>query len=91
MKPILPREMIGVFDLETKLVQVDLQKEKRDLSLPRFKLSLTLALSDSLQQVWIADIFSDGITGRRDLFVCSVVQKVWMRRAARLLQLVLVK
>ena len=92
MQLLLPRERTGVLDLETKLAEVDLQtlfsENKRsvkvDLSLPRFKLSHSLALSDSLQQMGMADMFSpgkadfSGITGSRDLFVSSVVQKVFV-------------
>ena len=53
MQLILPRQRTGVFELENKLAQVDLQplfsQNKRnvkvDLSLPRFKLSHSLTLS----------------------------------------------
>jgi len=91
MQLILPNERTGVFDLETKLAEVDLQtlfsENKRnvkvDLSLPRFKLSHSLALSDSLQQMGMADMFSgkadlSGITGSQGLYVSSVVQKVFV-------------
>ena len=92
MQVILPKEKTGVFDLEKKLGEVDLQtlfSEKKknvkvDLSLPKFKLSHSLALSDSLQQMGMEDMFSagkadlSGITGSRDLFVSSVVQKVFV-------------
>merc|ERR1712061_862963 len=92
MQLILPRQRSGVFDLENRLGWVDLQTVfsenkkhvKVDLRLPRFKLSHSLALSDSLQQMGMADIFSpgkadlSGITGARDLFVSSVVQKVFV-------------
>ena len=92
MQLILPRERTGVFEMENKLAQVDLQplfsQNKRnvkvDLSLPRFKLSHSLALSDSLQQIGMADMFFDGkadfsgIDGSRDLYVSSVVQKVFV-------------
>merc|ERR1712088_795749 len=82
MQLLLPRERTGVLDLETKLAETDLQtlfsENKRnvkvDLSLPRFKLSHSLALSDSLQQMGMADMFSgkadlSGITGSREVFV----------------------
>merc|ERR1719219_2981498 len=67
MQLILPTEKTGVFDLENKLTEVDLpplfseKKEtiKVDLSLPRFKLSYSLALSESLQQMGMEDMFSD--------------------------------
>ena len=91
MQLVLPKEKTGVFDLENKLGEVDLQtlfsenkkNRKVDLSLPRFKLSHSLALSDSLQQMGMEDMFSDkadlsGITGARDLYVSSVVQKVFV-------------
>ena len=82
-----------MFDLEKKLGEVDLQKLfsenkkniKVDISLPRFKLSHSLALSDSLQQMGMEDMFSDakadfsGIAGKRgDLYVSSVFQKVFV-------------
>jgi len=91
MQIILPKQRTGVFQLENKLAEVDLQtlfsEKKRnvkvDLSLPRFKLSHSLALSDSLKQMGMADMFSgkadlSGITGNRDLYVSSVVQKVFV-------------
>ena len=91
MQLVLPKEKTGVFDLENKLAEVDLQtlfsenkkNRKVDLSLPRFKLSHSLALSESLQQMGMEDMFSDkadlsGITGTRDLYVSSVVQKVFV-------------
>ena len=93
MQVILPREKTGVFDLEKKLGEVDLQKLfsenkeniKVDLSLPRFKLSHSLTLSDSLKQMGMEDMFSDakadfsGIAGTRgDLYVSSVFQKVYV-------------
>ena len=91
MQLILPGERTGVYDLENKLPEVDLpslfsqnKKDiKVDLRLPRFKLSHSLALSDSLQQMGMEDMFSDkadlsGITGTRDLYVSSVVQKVFV-------------
>merc|ERR1719219_223651 len=91
MQLVLPKEKTGVFALENKLGEVDLQtlfsenkkNRKVDLSLPRFKLSHSLALSDSLQQMGMEDMFSDkadlsGITGARDLYVSSVVQKVFV-------------
>jgi len=91
MQVILPKEKTGVFELENKLTQADLQslfsQNKRnvkvDLSLPRFKLSHSLALSESLQQMGMSNMFSgeanlSGITGSRDLYVSSVVQKVFV-------------
>ena len=93
MQVILPKEKTGVFELETKLGEVDLQTQfsenkknvKVDLSLPRFKLSHSLALNDSLQQMGMADMFKadkadlSGITGGpNDLYVSSVLQKVFV-------------
>ena len=93
MQVILPRKKTGVFDLEKKLGEIDLQKLfsenkeniKVDLSLPRFKLSHSLTLSDSLKQLGMEDMFSDakadfsGIAGTRgDLYVSSVFQKVFV-------------
>merc|ERR1711992_486978 len=85
MQIMLPKERTGVFQLENKLAEVDLQtlfsENKRnikvDLNLPKFK------LSHSLKQMGMADMFSgkadlSGITGNRDLYVSSVVQKVFV-------------
>jgi len=92
MQVLLPKEKTGVFELENKLgeaanLQTLFSENKKnvkvDLSLPRFKLSHSLALADSLQQVGMSEMFSgradlSGITGSRDLFVSSVVQKVFV-------------
>ena len=92
MQVILPKKRTGVFELENKLgetanLQTLFSENKKnvkvDLSLPRFKLSHSLALSDSLQQMGMSDMFSgradlSGITGSRDLYVSSVVQKVFV-------------
>ena len=95
MQVILPGERTGVFQLENKLAEVDLQtlfsERKRnikvDLSLPRFRLTHSLDLSDNLKQMGMADMFSDagpppdfsGIAGRPgDLYVASVLQKVFV-------------
>ena len=60
------------------------KNKKVDLSLPRFKLSHSLALSDSLKQMGMEDMFNEGkadlsgITGENDLYVSSVLQKVFV-------------
>ena len=92
MQLILPGERTGVYDLENKLPEVDLpslfsqnKKDiKVDLRLPRFKLSHSLTLSDSLKQMGMEDMFNEGkadlsgITGENDLYVSSVLQKVFV-------------
>ena len=92
MQLILPGERTGVYDLENKLAEVDLpslfsqnKKDiKVDLRLPRFKLSHSLTLSDSLKQMGMEDMFNEdkadlsGITGENDLYVSSVLQKVFV-------------
>ena len=92
MQVILPNQINGVFDLENKLSEGDLnslfsenmENIRVDLTLPRFKLFHSLSLSDSLKQMGMADMFSagkadfSGITGTRDLFVSSVIQKIFV-------------
>ena len=93
MQLILPGKRTGVYDLENKLTEVDLpslfsqnKKDiKVDLRLPRFKLSHSLTLSDSLKQMGMEDMFNkdkadlSGITGENDdLYVSSVLQKVFV-------------
>ena len=93
MQLILPGKRTGVYDLENKLTEVDLpslfsqnKKDiKVDLRLPRFKLSHSLSLSDSLKQMGMEDMFKkdkadlSGITGENDdLYVSSVLQKVFV-------------
>ena len=93
MQLILPGERTGVYDLENKLTEVDLpslfsqnKKDiKVDLRLPRFKLSHSLTLSDSLKQMGMEDMFNkdkadlSGITGENDgLYVSTVLQKVFV-------------
>ena len=93
MQVILPNQINGVFDLENKLSEGDLnslfsenmENIRVDLTLPRFKLFHSLSLSDSLKQMGMEDMFSDakadfsGIAGTRgDLYVSSVFQKVFV-------------
>ena len=67
MQILLPNKRTGVFELEDKLMGADLQSEFRkmqhkvkvDLSLPKFKLSHSLPLSESLQEMGMGDMFSD--------------------------------
>ena len=92
MQILLPNKRTGVFELEDKLMGADLQSEFRkmqhkvkvDLSLPKFKLSHSLPLSESLQEMGMGDMFSDatadfsGINGDRSLYVSKVMQKVFV-------------
>ena len=92
MQVLLPNKRTGVFELEDKLMGADLQSEFRkmqhkvkvDLSLPKFKLSHSLPLSESLQEMGMGDMFSEatadfsGITRDRTLFVSKGIQKVFV-------------
>jgi len=92
MQVLLPNKRTGVLELEDKLMGADLQSEFRkmqhkvkvDLSLPKFKLSHSLPLSESLQEMGMGDMFSDatadfsGINGDRSLYVSKVMQKVFV-------------
>ena len=91
MQILLPNKKTGVYELEDKLASSDLQslfiegqfKVKVDVSLPRFKLSHSLPLSDSLQEMGMGNMFSpaadlSGIDGTRNLFVSKVLQKVFV-------------
>ena len=91
MQVLLPNKRTGVVELEDKLVEADLQSVFREsqysvkveLGLPKFKLSHSLPLSDSLQELGMGDMFSNradfsGITGDRSLYVSKVLQKVFV-------------
>merc|ERR1719187_799906 len=92
MQVLLPNKRTGVLELEDKLVKADLQSVFREsqynvkveLGLPKFKLSHSLPLSESLQKMGMGDMFSDGradfsgINGDRSLYVSEVTQKVFV-------------
>jgi len=92
MQVVLPNKKMGVLELENKLGEMDVQalfsEKKRsvkvDIQLPKFKLSHSLPLSDSLQTMGMSDMFSQakadlsGISGSDELYVSSVVQKVFV-------------
>ena len=93
MQVLVPDERLGVFQLENKMLDIDLLAEfgekhqivNVELRLPRFTFSLDLPLSSSLRRTGMEDLFSpdkadlSGITGSKLLFVSEVQQKVFIQ------------
>merc|ERR1719186_851856 len=86
MYVLLPNDKFGLADVETKLSQTKLnklfsqvdavEKHKADLVLPKFKLEKTIELTDHLQKLGMARMFShnadfSGISGGTDLYVSA--------------------
>merc|ERR1711990_20154 len=92
MQVFLPKKKMGVFELENKLSEVDVQSlfkkrktnSKVDISFPKFKLTHTLPLSESLMKMGMSEMFSQGeadlsgIAGTDNLYVSKVLQKVFV-------------
>ena len=93
MQVLVPHETLGVAKLEEKMVKTKLQDLINnkiqlvtvELSLPRFRLSLGLRLSQVLKGLGMEDLFSadkadlSGITGSRLLHVTEVKQRVFLQ------------
>lgn len=88
---ILPHDIDGISKLEKKLAGVDLSKilthlpeQEVEVSIPKFKLEETTDLNDILTELGMKDMFIpheadfSAISGKRDLFVSSVLQKAFV-------------
>ncbi|KAL3282250.1 hypothetical protein HHI36_005442 [Cryptolaemus montrouzieri] len=88
---ILPDEIEGIKDVETKLENVDLSKIMEgsyktnvELALPKFKIETTIPLKEPLAELGLGEIFSvkanfsNLITTDEDLHVSEVIQKAFI-------------
>jgi serpin B len=91
MLVVLPDEVGGLEALERSLTPEmlegwidDLQDERVDVVLPRFRLETRYALADHLAELGMSSAFDretadfSGITGRRDLFISAVIHKAFV-------------
>ncbi|XP_021919211.1 leukocyte elastase inhibitor-like isoform X4 [Zootermopsis nevadensis] len=88
---ILPHDIDGISELEKKLATADLSTVLKNIptrevrvSIPKFKLEETISFNDILKQLGMTSMFSakeadfSGISGTRELFVSSVMQKTFI-------------
>jgi len=88
---ILPHDIDGISELEKRLTGFDLStlstqlhQREVEVSMPKFKLEETTDLNDILKQLGMEHMFTaheadfSGISGRRDLYVSSVLQKAFV-------------
>ncbi|XP_064615337.1 leukocyte elastase inhibitor-like [Liolophura sinensis] len=88
---LLPRRANGLTRLEESLTPAILQSVRSFVSetevevhLPKFKLEKGAELSNILEQLWIKDLFAEGVAdlsgidGTKDLYVSNVVHKAFI-------------
>ncbi len=91
MLVLLPETVAGLSQLEEHLTTSDLQKwtdslvsQEVNVSLPKFKATTQLQLSDSLKSMGMASAFDaakadlSGMTGDRDLCISAVIHKAFV-------------
>ncbi len=90
MVVFLPRSVDGCSQLETQLSPAllsqslsKMKSQKVDLFIPKFEMTSTFQLSDTLSKMGMADAFGaeadfSGMDGTRDLFISAVIHKAWV-------------
>jgi serpin B len=91
MLVLLPKEKIGLADLEKELTadkltewQKRMYEQEIEVYLPKFKMTSQFSLSETLKKMGMSDAFDpgkadfSGMTGNKDLFISAVLHKAFV-------------